>query len=135
MINLAAQAGWHISLPALPPLSREQLYLLATTVYHAGVVMSQVGNAIACRSEKSHLHQVGFFSNPLLIGAVGLELVLILLMVYFPPLARVFSHYPMPPYLWLGLCLFAPGVYGLERLRKMLFMRFKKIAAKPGQEV
>ena len=71
--------------------------MLATTVYHAGVVTSQVGNAFACRSEKSHLHQLGWWSNPLLIAAIGIELALILIMVYLPPLARVFSHYPLPP--------------------------------------
>ena len=134
LMNLAAQIGWHLTLPALPPLGHAQIYLLATTVYHAGVVFSQAGNAIACRSEKSHFRQLGWLSNPLLIGAIGLELVLILWIVYFPPLARIFSHYPLPPYLWIGLGLFAPGVYGFERLRKMLFHRHKQGGSKSKQE-
>lgn len=123
--DLAAQFGWQLS-PILPlAFPRAQSLLLASTVFHAGVVASQVGNAFACRSEKSHLHQLGRFSNPFLNEAVGIELVLILLMVYVPGLARVFSHYPLPPLLWLGLGLYAPGIYYLDRLRKILASRIK----------
>ena len=107
----------------LPPASAGTTYLLATTVFHAGVVTGQIGNAIACRSEKSHLHQLGWFSNPLLLAGIAVEIILILMMVYLPPLARLFDHAPLPWTAWIGLALYAPCIYYLERLRKMLFRR------------
>ena len=104
----------------LPVLSQERTYLLATTVFHAGVVTAQIGNAFACRSEKSHGHQLGWLSNPLLLGSVTIEAVLIVMMVYLPPLARLFDHAPLPAYIWIGLAMYAPAIYILERLRKMV---------------
>jgi sodium/potassium-transporting ATPase subunit alpha len=99
--------------------------LLATTVFHAGVVMSQVGNVFACRSEKSYTHQLGWLSNPLLILGIIVEILLINLMVYLAPVAEALNHYPIPPVLWLGLALYAPAIYGFERLRKMFNRRSK----------
>jgi len=52
-------------LALLPELSldQESLYLLAVTTFHAGVVMSQVGNAFACRTEKARGRHLGWLSN------------------------------------------------------------------------
>jgi len=80
----------------LPTASAGYTYLLATTIFHAGVVTGQIGNAIACRSEKSYLHQLGWFSNPLLLAGIAVEIILILMMIYLPPLARLFGHVPLP---------------------------------------
>jgi P-type Ca2+ transporter type 2C len=107
----------------LPAATASTTYLLATTIFHAGVVTGQIGNAIACRSEKSHLHQLGWFSNPLLLAGIAVEIILILAMVYLPPLARLFGHAPLPLAAWIMLALYAPGIYFIERLRKMLFHR------------
>jgi magnesium-transporting ATPase (P-type) len=109
-----------------PTILPQYTYLLATTVFHAGVVTAQVGNVFACRSEKSYTHQLGWLSNPLLITGVIVELLLITLMVYLAPVAAALNHYPIPPVFWLGLGLYAPAVYGLERLRKMFNRRPKK---------
>jgi Ca2+-transporting ATPase len=96
------------------------VYILATTVFHAGVVTAQIGNAFACRTEKEMVRRMGLFSNRFLLGGVAIEVALILLMIYLSPLARVFEHLPLPPGWWAGLLLFAPAVYGLEWIRKHL---------------
>ena len=96
------------------------VYILATTVFHAGVVTAQIGNAFACRTEKEMVRRMGLFSNRFLLGGVAIEVILILLMIYLSPLARVFEHLPLPPSWWAGLLLFAPAVYGLEWIRKHL---------------
>lgn len=103
----------------LPAISAQNLYFLATTVFHAGVVTSQIGCVLACRSEKSYIHQVGWLSNPLLLTGIVVEMVLILIMVYIQPWAGLLNHYPIPPIYWAGLLLYAPTIYGLERMRKM----------------
>jgi magnesium-transporting ATPase (P-type) len=95
-----------------------RVYILATTVFHAGVVTAQIGNAFACRTEKEHVRRMGWLSNRSLILGIGIEVLLILLMVYFPPLTWVFEHLPLPPNWWAGLLLFGPALYLLEWIRK-----------------
>ena len=100
-----------------------RVYILATTVFHAGVVMAQVGNAFACRSEKARGRQVGWLRNRFLLIGVGAEIVLIALLIYVPPLANTFEHLPLPPLYWAGLVLFPFVIYGLDRLRKSVVRR------------
>jgi magnesium-transporting ATPase (P-type) len=94
--------------------------LLAVTVFHAGVVMAQVGNAFACRTERERGRSLGWLSNPFLVLGVFIEIAIILILIYFPPLAAVFKHVPLPPIFWVGLGLYAPTLYGLDWLRKSL---------------
>ena len=108
-----------------PVIPLENTYALATTVFLAGVVTAQIGNVFACRSEKSYTHQLGWLTNPLLIAGVVIEIILIFIMVYVTPLARALNHYPIPPIFWIGLGLYAPAIYGFERLRKMFNRRPK----------
>jgi hypothetical protein len=55
-----------------------------------------------------------------LIG-IAIEIGLILSMIYIHPLAVAFEHRPLPSNYWLGLALFAPLLYGIERVRKSIF--------------
>jgi magnesium-transporting ATPase (P-type) len=96
------------------------VYLLAVTVFHAGVVMAQAGNAFACRTEKGRLRLLGWSSNRFLLLGVAVEIGLILAMIYLPPLARLFGHVPVPPLFWLVLGSYAPALYGLDWLRKFI---------------
>ena len=98
-------------------------YILATTVFHAGVVAAQIGNALACRTERDPVHRMGWLSNRALLAGIAIEAVLILTLIYWAPLAGLFEHLPLPPVYWLGLVLYAPAVYLLEWLRKMLQRR------------
>jgi len=103
------------------------VYVLATTTFHAGVVMSQIGNAFACRSETRNVRHMGWLSNRFLLIGVAIEIGLILSMIYIHPLAVVFEHQPLPPIYWLGLALFAPLLYGIERIRKSVFRSFSNL--------
>lgn len=111
---------WGVYIQGLS-LTSSELYLMGITVFHAGVVFAQVGNAFACRSEVNPIRQLGIFSNiPLLLG-VAVEIVIIFLLIYFPPLAKAFNHIPIPWNFWLGLIMFAPILYLLEWFRKLIF--------------
>ena len=99
----------------------------AQTVFHAGVVISQVGNVFACRTFKAHNRQQGWFSNPTLLLGVVLELAVILVLIYIPPLAIAFDHTALPLFFWPALLLFAPALYVLEWMRKTFVRRFGKI--------
>jgi Ca2+-transporting ATPase len=101
-------------------------YILATTVFHAGVVMAQVGNAFACRSEKARGRQVGWLRNRFLLAGVAVEIGLIVLLIYVPALADRFEHLPLPAVWWVGLAAYPFVLYGLDRLRKSLVRRQAK---------
>jgi len=106
--------------PARLATPEGQVYILATTVFHAGVVTAQIGNAFTCRTEKENLHRLGWFSNRFLLAGIVIEVVLILLLIYFQPLAALFEHLPLPPEYWLGLIFYAPVLFILDRVRKSL---------------
>jgi magnesium-transporting ATPase (P-type) len=98
-------------------------YILATTVFHAGVVMAQVGNAFACRTEKARGRQLGWLRNRFLLAGVAAEIVLILLLIYVPPLAERFEHLPLPAAWWAVLAVYPFVPYSLDRLRKSVARR------------
>ncbi len=110
--------------PLVVRLAVMPAHVLATTLFHAGVVMGQVGNVFTCRREKAGVRRLGIFSNSLLLGGVAFELVLLVALIYFPPLAWVFEHAPLPA-CWIGILMYAPTVYILDRIRKGLVMRIK----------
>ncbi len=94
---------------------------LAVTVYYAGVVMAQVGNAFACRTERNRGRFLGWLSNPTLLRGIAIELVILLGLIYLPPLANLFDHIAIPPPLWIGLILFPLVIYSLDWIRKWFF--------------
>ncbi len=108
------------------PLTAPERYFMAVTVFHAGVVFAQVGNALACRTEESPIRELGVFSNPRLLQGIVIEIMIILALIYFPPLAKMFDHYPIPWFLGLGLIIFAPTLFLIEWIRK-LFSRMLKV--------
>ena len=106
-------------------LSFGQALLLATTVYHAGVVTSQVGNALACRSERMRSRSLGWLSNKYLWIGILIEVLAILGMIYIPFLATIFNHTSLPAWMWMGLALNALVLYSIEWSRKAIVRKLK----------
>lgn len=61
------------------------------TMVFTTLVLSQMGNALAIRSNKLSLFSIGFFSNRLMVNAVLGTLALQLLLIYLPPLQSIFN--------------------------------------------
>ncbi len=106
------------------PLTTLERYFMAVTVFHAGVVFAQVGNAFACHANVHRMRDLLVFSNPRLLQGIIAEILIILVLIYFPPLAKMFDHYPIPWIFWLGLILYAPILFLLEWIRKFI-IRFR----------
>ena len=60
------------------------------TIIFTVLTCSQMGNALAIRSDRDSLFRIGAFSNRALAGAVALTLVLQLAVIYWGPLQRLF---------------------------------------------
>jgi magnesium-transporting ATPase (P-type) len=114
-----------IVLQSIKDIAINPVNILAVTIFHAGVVMAQVGNAFACRSEVQRGRSLGWLSNRFLIAGVLAEISLITVLIYVPPLASIFSHVPLPPALWLWLAIYPFALYGLEWFRKDIVRRLR----------
>jgi sodium/potassium-transporting ATPase subunit alpha len=106
---------WSISLSWSDPLYRE-----ATTMTFAAIVLTQVANVFACRSERLSAFRFTLRSNPLILWGIAVELTLLALLVYAP-----FGHYilgtaPLPLWVWIPLALTAPLLLFAEKIRKMI---------------
>ena len=108
-------------------LSFNQALILAATVYHAGVVTSQVGNALACRSDRKSNSRFGWLSNGYLWLGILIELVGIVCLIYVPFLARIFNHAPLPGWMWFGLVINAFVLYFVEWIRKAIVRGARKM--------
>jgi Ca2+-transporting ATPase len=113
---------WLVSLNVLS-LSQDEVHRLATTVFFLGVILAQVGNAFACRTEKGGGRQMGYLSNRYLLLGIVAEVLIGLALVYLAPLRTVFGLASVPGYFWYGLVLYAPILYGLDRMRRSLLER------------
>jgi potassium/sodium efflux P-type ATPase len=128
---------WHLPRPDLLPY-RERLlsadgtvYVLATTIFFAGVVCAQVGNAFACRTDRVSVFSVGFSSNRFLLVGIGFELALCLLLIYLPPLQPVFEVGALPGRFWgITLCFPVFLLLAEEGRKAWLRGRGKKQGAK-----
>lgn len=108
-------------------LSFEQAILLAATVYHAGVVTSQVGNALACRSDRLRSSSLGWLSNKYLLFGILIEITGILAIICIPFFAQIFQHIPLSGWMWIGLGLNALVLYSIEWIRKALVRAVKRL--------
>lgn len=96
------------------------IYHQATTVTLAAIVACQVGNVFACRSERTSIFRLGFFSNRLIWLGIAVEWGLILSIIYFPPLQKVFATAPLSPWQWLMLLLCPPLILIADEIRKKI---------------
>ncbi len=108
-------------------LSFTQATMFAATVYHAGVVTAQVGNALACRSDRTRSSRLGWLSNKYLWFGILIELLGIVGIVYIPFLARIFNHAPLPAWMWIGLGLNALVLYSIEWIRKAIMRGIRNL--------
>jgi len=115
LANISIPENWKLS------LTLREATILGSTVYHAGVVMAQIGNAFACRSDRARSSYLGWFSNKYLLVGILIELTGILGIIYIPFLARIFNHTPLPAWMWVGLALYAPFLYTIEWIRKAIY--------------
>ncbi|PZO41161.1 MAG: HAD family hydrolase [Pseudanabaena frigida] len=101
------------------------IYAQATTMTLAIIVACQDGNVFACRSERTSIFRLGFFSNPFIWLGIATEWVLIVSIIEVTQLRQVFSTSPLTVWQWSFLLICPPVLLGAEELRK-LFLRNRR---------
>jgi magnesium-transporting ATPase (P-type) len=113
-------AGWRYGdfLPVNDPT-----YLQATSACFAGIVIAQMINVFNCRHPEKSALRFGFFSNPLLLAGLALELVLLLFIIYTPWGNSLFGTAPLALEVWLLVLPMALLMGLLEEARKFWIRR------------
>jgi magnesium-transporting ATPase (P-type) len=93
-------------------------YLQATTMTFAGIVACQVGTAVAARTERASLREVGLFTNRMLLWGIAFELAFAAAIVYVPFLQDVFDTAALGPLELAILVTFPVVVWGADELRR-----------------
>ena len=112
--------GWQW---AQPLASDTLLYGQATGAFLATIIFCQIGNVLACRSNRQSAIPYLLRFNPWIAAGLLVEVLFIAAIVYIPIFHGFFSTAPLPLWVW-GAILLAPGViFSIEELRKWLVRR------------
>jgi calcium-translocating P-type ATPase len=101
-----------------------ELLAAASGAYFLTVVAAQAGNAFACRSSTLRPGQLGWTSNPLLLGAVAVDVTVAVLMVVVPPVADLLGQAVPTTVGWAVVLAGAPVLLLLDAADKALIRRW-----------
>ena len=90
----------------------------------AGIVLAQVANVFACRSERMSAFRLGIFTNPLILWGIVTELTILVLIIYTPSGNAIFGTSPLPAWIFGPLALGALALLFAEETRKFIVNRF-----------
>jgi magnesium-transporting ATPase (P-type) len=119
---LLASNGWTWGEPDAPT---EKVGDQATTVVFLGIVVMQVGNAFACRAERTSAFALGLFSNRFLLWAILFELLFAAALMYVPFLQPLFGTTSLGVEWWFLLAGFVPAIFLAEESRKLIARRWR----------
>jgi len=93
------------------------------TVVFTVLTVSQLFHSLAIRSEISSLFTIGIFSNPAMLGAVLLTILLQLMVIYLPAMNSIFHTQPLPLYDLVVCLLLSSLVLVAVEIEKWLIRR------------
>ena len=112
--------GWQW---AQPLASDTLLYGQATGSLLATIIFCQIGNVMACRTNRQSAAPYLLRPNLWIWAGLLVEVLFILGILYIPMFHRFFSTGPLPLWIW-GVIALAPWlIFGIEELRKWLVRR------------
>ena len=95
------------------------LYMYATTMAFTTLMMFQMFNVLNCRSEKHLLYKLGFWSNPRMLLAIGVSIIL-QVMVLYTPLSTWFKTVPLTLSDWILIIIISCSVLVIGELMKFI---------------
>jgi magnesium-transporting ATPase (P-type) len=115
--------GWR---PWEPLPDSGDVYVQATAMTMAAIVMGQVGAGFGWRTARRSVFAAGLFTNRLLLVGIGVEVTMVAVLSYTPGLQEVFHTGPLGVWNWAFLLLWPPVVLGVEEARKSVARRRTK---------
>jgi len=112
--------GWHW---AQPLASSTVLYGQASGAFLATIIFCQIGNVMACRTNRQSALPYLIRHNMWIWAGLLVEVVFILSIIYLPVFHTFFSTAALPLWVW-GIVLAAPWIiFAIEEVRKWLVRR------------
>ncbi|HEX6033744.1 MAG TPA: cation-transporting P-type ATPase, partial [Anaerolineales bacterium] len=112
--------GW----PGVPLAPEGTLaYRMATTMTLAGVVVTQVGAVMGCRTDRASIFRIGILTNRLVLWGIAVELTLLGILIYAPFMQPIFNTGPIGLREWAFLFAWTPVIFLLDEVRKAILRR------------
>ena len=115
---------WGMDLPIDHPLVHE-----ASTATFLGIVIMQVANVFACRTQNDSVFKVGIFSNKVILWGIAVEILLSAIIIYQPWGNKIFSTAPIPYTIWMILIPFAILLFVAAEVKKLITRKVKKMSS------
>ncbi|MCX6821554.1 MAG: cation-transporting P-type ATPase, partial [Candidatus Aenigmarchaeota archaeon] len=112
--------GWHLGMQLDP---KSTLYIKGTTMVFAGIVIGQVGNVLASRTNKTSIFKTSLTNNKWIWFGIIAQISLIVSMVYIPLLQKYFGTTALNLSDWIILAFIACTVIFAEEIRKWFARR------------
>lgn len=116
------RGGW---IPGSMLATDHPLYLQATTACLTAIIIAQIGNVFACRSERESVLSIGVFTNKLILAGIILSIVLQVFIVYHPFGNKIFGTAPIGLDVWLVLIPFGACLLFAEEIRKAILRKYE----------
>ncbi len=94
------------------------LLAAASGTAFTAVVLGQMATAFACRSQSRWVGRLDWRGNPLLLGAVAIEVIMLFIFIGVPPIARLLGGSLPPPIGWLVAATVIPAVFLADAAQK-----------------
>jgi calcium-translocating P-type ATPase len=107
--------------------ANDPLYRSATTACLMGIVVAQVGNVFACKTESERFHWRRLFDNRIVLAGVALELLLMVAISYTSAGQSVFGTGPLDASTWLVAAPFAFLVFFADEARRAVVRRWRRV--------
>ncbi|MEU3013851.1 cation-transporting P-type ATPase [Nocardia asteroides] len=120
-ITVLVAGGWRLG----EPVSAELLASASGALFIA-IVFGQLANAFACRSEVRWVGEVGWRGNPLLLITVAVELVLLAIFLWVPPLPDLLGGAPPSALGWVLAAGAIPAILAADTAHKVLSRRNRR---------
>jgi len=118
--NVWGSGGWTMgNNTTLDPI----LYARGTTIVMTGIMIGQLGNLFASRTDLKSALTLNPLRNRWLFPAIFAEFCIMIAVIYLPLLQPLFGTAPLLLSDWLFLSILAPLALLLEELRKLLMHR------------
>ncbi|HUV03381.1 MAG TPA: cation-transporting P-type ATPase [Desulfobacteria bacterium] len=107
-------------------LATDPLYIKATTMALAAIIICQIANGLQCRSLRNSIFKIGFFTNRYLFLGFATELLLIFGFSYLFFFQRFLGTGPLELKHWLFFIPFAIFIFVVEEIRKAIKRRLER---------
>jgi magnesium-transporting ATPase (P-type) len=108
--------GW----PGVPLADSGVIYRVATTMTLGAIVACQIGVVFNCRTDRTSVFKIGFFSNKLVLVGIAVELTLLSLLMYLPFLHDLFNTAPLGLREWGFLLIWPFVIFLIDESRKAI---------------